>query len=433
MNSLIRDSLDHCVKCTICESFCPVSQVTPLFPGPKYIGPQAERYRGAGSSVDASVDYCSGCGICTQVCPHDVKIAEINSRARAKLWERRGVPLRNQMIARPTVIGRLGTPVAPLANWALKNRGVRTLVQRMVGIHRDAPMPRFAGTTFQRKSRTRRGPRGSAPAVVYFHGCGTNYYEPHVGEMVVAVLEHNGFRVIVPPQDCCGLPLQSNGNFPAARRYVRRLVGHLAPPARAGLPIVANSTSCCLMLKREAHEILGIDDLDLATVSTSMFDLCEFLARLHERGQLRTDFRPLPLTVPYHAPCQQRGHGIGKPALDLLALVPDLHIIELDVDCCGIAGTYGLKKEKYEISMAVGQRLFSDIAATGASLAACDSETCRWQIAHGAGVPAVHPIELLYRAYGLDRRPNGPTSRPKRQERQRVLVDAGAKSPRSGS
>ena len=64
------------------------------------------------------------------------------------------------------------------------------------------------------------------------------------------------------------------------------------------------------------------------------------------------------MTVPYHAPCQQRGHGIGKPALDLLALVPDLHMIELDADCCGIAGTYGLKKEKYDISMAVGKRLF---------------------------------------------------------------------------
>jgi glycerol-3-phosphate dehydrogenase subunit C len=331
-----------------------------------------------------------------------VKIAEINSRARAKLWEKRGIPLRNQLIARPTVIGRLGTPVAPLANWALHNRAVRRVVQRVVGIHRDAPMPSFAGKTFQTRSRGHHGPP-EAPAVVYFHGCGTNYYEPRLGEMVVAVLAHNGFRVIVPPQDCCGLPLQSNGNFPAARTYVRRLVARLAPHAHAGLPIVANSTSCGLMLKREAHEILGIEDSDLKVVSESMYDLCEFLLGLHERGALRTDFGSLPLTVPYHAPCQQRGHGIGKPALDLLALVPDLHMIELDADCCGIAGTYGLKKEKYEISMTVGKRLFDDITASGSELAACDSETCRWQIAHGTGVTAVHPVELLYRAYGLDR------------------------------
>jgi glycerol-3-phosphate dehydrogenase subunit C len=400
MTELVRDSLDHCVKCTICETFCPYSQVTPLFPGPKYVGPQAERYRGSGVSVDASVDYCSGCGICTQVCPQGVQIAEINSQARAQLWEERGIPRRNQVIARPSVVGRLGTPVAPLANWALGNRPLRRLADRMLGIHRDAPMPRFAGRTFQGWAR---GHRSSVAdrSLVYFHGCGINYYEPAVGEMVVAVLERNGFQVLVPPQDCCGLPLQSNGNFEAARAYVRRLVANLARYARDGLPIVASSTSCGLMLKREAREILGVEDEDLRVVSEATYDVCEFLLLLHDRGELSTDFQPLPLTVPYHAPCQQRGHGIGKPALDLLALIEDLRVIELDVDCCGIAGTYGLKKEKYDISMAVGERLFTTLRDVGGELAACDSETCRWQIEHGAGVRAVHPVELLHRAYGL--------------------------------
>jgi glycerol-3-phosphate dehydrogenase subunit C len=400
MTELVRDSLDHCVKCTICETFCPYSQVTPLFPGPKYVGPQAERYRGSGVSVDASVDYCSGCGICTQVCPQGVKIAEINSQARAQLWEERGVSLRNQLIARPSVLGRLGTPIAPIANWALRNRPLRRLADRWGGIHRDAPMPRFAGRTFQRWARDHRS-SVTGRSLVYFHGCGTNYYEPAVGEMVVAVLEHNGFQVLVPPQDCCGLPLQSNGNFEAARAYVRRLVANLVRYARDGLPIVASSTSCGLMLKREAREILGVEDDDLKVVSEATYDVCEFLLLLHERGELQTDFQPLPLTVPYHAPCQQRGHGIGKPALDLFALIEDLRVIELDVDCCGIAGTYGLKREKYEISMAVGERLFTALRDSGGDLAACDSETCRWQIEHGAGVHAVHPVELLHRAYGL--------------------------------
>jgi glycerol-3-phosphate dehydrogenase subunit C len=402
VTELIRDSLDHCVKCTICETFCPYSQVTPLFPGPKFVGPQGERYREAGVSPDASVDYCSGCGICTQVCPHDVKIAEINSQARAQLWKERGIPLRNQVIARPSVLGRLGTPVAPLANWALRETLVRALADRLLGIHHKAPMPRFAGRTFQRWARRHRSPAAQR-SIVYFHACGTNYYEPAVGEMVVAVLEHNGFQVVVPPQDCCGLPLQSNGNFDAARAYVRRLVANLAPHARDGLPIVSNSTSCSLMLKREAQEILGVEDDDLMAVSEATYDLCEFLLDLHERGELKTDFRPLPLTVPYHAPCQQQGHGIGKPALDLLALIPDLRVIELNAACCGIAGTYGLKKEKYEISMAVGEGLFRDVREAGADVAACDSETCRWQITHGTGVRVVHPVELLYHAYGLDR------------------------------
>jgi glycerol-3-phosphate dehydrogenase subunit C len=346
------------------------------------------------------VDYCSGCGICTQVCPQGVKIAEINSQARAHLWEDRGIPLRNQLIARPSVLGRLGTPVAPLANWTLHNRALRWLGERLLVVHRDAALPRFAGRTFQRWARKHVSPAAER-TIVYFHACGTNYYEPAVGRMTVEVLEHNGFHVVVPPQDCCGLPLQSNGNFPAARAYVRRLAANLAPYAREGCAIVSNSTSCGLMLKREAREILEVEDDDVAVVSDAMFDLCEFLLLLHERGELRTDFKPLELTVPYHAPCQQQGHGIGKPALDLFALIPGLRAIELDAACCGIAGTYGIKKEKYEISMTVGERLFGELRVSNGDLAACDSETCRWQIEHGADMHAVHPVELLHRAYGL--------------------------------
>jgi glycerol-3-phosphate dehydrogenase subunit C len=359
-----------------------------------------ERFRTGEPSPDVSLDYCSGCGICTQVCPQGVKIAEINAQARAKLKGEKGISLRDRILARPSVTGRIGTPVARVANGALRNRVVRALLERIGGIHRSAPLPPIAGRTFRRWARRHRSP-AAARTVVYFHGCSTNYYEPRLGEMAVAVLEHNGIRVEVPRQDCCGLPLQSNGAFDPARRYVRRLTARLAPYARDGIDIVATSTSCGLMLKREAREILEVEDEDLRVVGGRTHDICEYLLMLHERGELRTDFEPLPLTVPYHAPCQQRGHGIGKPALDLFALVPELRVIELDRDCCGIAGTYGLKKEKYDVSMTVGDPLFGDIRRSGADVAACDSETCRWQIAHGTGVSTVHPIEILYRAYGL--------------------------------
>jgi glycerol-3-phosphate dehydrogenase subunit C len=401
VTELIRQSLDHCVKCTICETYCPVSNVTDLFPGPKYVGPQAERYRDGGISPDHSLDYCSGCGICTQVCPQGVHIAEINAQARAALKERSGIPLRDRVLARPTVTGRLGTPFAPMVNRALATPAVRWALERTVGVHRSAPLPQLAGHTFQRAAR-RRHPRAASRTVAYFHGCSTNYYEPRLGEMTVAVLEHNDVGVEVPRQGCCGLPLQSNGAFEAARAYVRRLCANLAPYARAGRDIVATSTSCGLMLKREALEILDLEEPDVDETSRRVYDICEYLWDMHEHGELRTDFEPLDLTVVYHAPCQQRGHGMGKPALDLLALVPGLKVVELDFECCGIAGTYGLKREKYDIAMDVGRGLFAAVGESGAHLAACDSETCRWQITHGSGVVSVHPVELLFRAYALE-------------------------------
>jgi glycerol-3-phosphate dehydrogenase subunit C len=404
LGDLMRGSLDHCVKCTICETFCPVSNVTPLFPGPKYVGPQAERFRVHDEpSPDASLDYCSGCGICTQVCPQGVHIAEINTQARAHLKETQGVKLRDRILARPTLAGRLGTPVAPIANWSLRNRLLRTAIEKTIGIDHRAPLPSFAGRTFQRRARRHAAPPAASRRVAFFHGCGTNYYEPRLGEMTVALLEHNGIAVEVPKnQDCCGLPLQSNGLFDDARGYVHRLAARLAPHAREGIDIVGTSTSCTLMLKREALEILVMgDDPDLRVVSERTFDICEYLLAMHERGELKTDFKAVPETITYHAPCQQQGHGIGKPALDLLALVPELQVVETGASCCGVAGTYGLKLEKYDIAMRVGAGLFAEVAQTAPDWVVCDSETCRWQIQHATGVRSVHPVEMLHRASGL--------------------------------
>ena len=403
MDDPIRASLDHCVKCTICETACPVAAVTPLFPGPKYEGPQAERFRHPSGSVDHSVDYCSGCGICSQVCPQGVKIAEINSRARAALKAEHGAPVRDKVLARPGVTGPLGSPFAPVVNRVMANKPVRRLLERTVGLHRDAPVPPYAARSFERwarKDRPQAVPDGGR-SVTYFHGCSANWFEPGLGRMVVAVLERNGVHVRIPAQGCCGLPLQSNGLFDAARHTLGRLARDLAV-AGDDVPVVASSSSCGLMLKREGREILGLEDDGLRAMGERTYDICEYLLDLHDRGDLDVGFRPLPLTVVYHAPCQQRGHAMGSPAMDLLGLIPDLRVVESVGGCCGIAGTYGLKKEKYGIAMAVGAPLFDQVRGTDPDLVASDGETCRWQIAAASGHASVHPVELLFRAYGLE-------------------------------
>jgi glycerol-3-phosphate dehydrogenase subunit C len=404
LQELMRGSLDHCVKCTICETQCPVSNVTPLFLGPKYTGPQAERYRVAGEpSVDSSVDYCSGCGICSLACPQGVKIAEINSQARDKLKRQKGIPLRDRIITRPTWLGRAGTPAAPIANFTLSSRPLRVLAEKTLGVHRDAAVPKFAGRRFSTWAKEHPSP-ATGRKILYFHGCGTEYYEPWEGQKVMQILEHNGFEVIVPKQDCCGLPLQSSGLFDDARKVVLRRGRDFAPYLRddPNLIVVGNATSCTLMLKREGREILSLeDDADLKLLSERTYDICELLLELHDRGELKTDFQPVNERVAYHAPCQQQGHYIGKPALELLALIPGLEVEEMNARCCGIAGTYGLKAEKYEIAMAVGSDLFGQVRASGATEVACDSETCRWQITHGTGLGSVHPIDYLHRAYRL--------------------------------
>jgi glycerol-3-phosphate dehydrogenase subunit C len=162
---------------------------------------------------------------------------------------------------------------------------------------------------------------------------------------------------------------------------------------------VGTSTSCTLTLKEEAPELLGLHDEQVRKVAENTYDIFEFLRLLHERGELRTDFKPVERTLPYHPPCQLRAHRIGRPALDILELVPGLSIIESTSDCCGIAGTYGVKREKYQIGMDVGAHLFDFVNSSNSDLALCDSETCRWQITHATGVASKHPVEILREAY----------------------------------
>ncbi len=406
MEQLPEFTADMCIKCNICTASCPVAAVTDLFPGPKTVGPQAQRFRKPDSrgkgSPDKSVDYCSGCGVCTMVCPHGVHVMEMNARARAALYDGH-IPLRNRILGRSELLGKIGHPVSGLANMAMNFRPMRILAEKIIGIHRDAPFPKWAPETFRSWAKRHISPPGTSGKVVLFHGCAGNYYEPWVIKAAVAVLEHNGYEVVVPQQNCCGLPLISNGEFDAASAYAERNLKSLAPYAEEGIPIIGVGTSCTLTLKSDYREILGLRTPESEALAAATYDISEFLLLAYERGDLKTDFVGFEpeKTALYHAQCQLRAHKMGLPALELLRMIPGLKVFQSDAVCCGIAGTYGYKVEKHEISMAIGEPLFTQAAELQPDVIACGSETCRWHIEANTGIRTVHPVEILAAAYGF--------------------------------
>jgi glycerol-3-phosphate dehydrogenase subunit C len=393
-------STDHCIKCNACTTVCPVARVTDLFPGPKYVGPQAQRFRDQ-RVADVTVDWCSGCGYCTRACPAGVLIAETNSRTRAHVVAERGSSVRNRLIADTDLLIRFGVPLAPIVNLGIRNRFARWLGEVVGGIHRRAAVHPFARQTFRSWLRHRPAAVDAGPekTVVYFHGCAVNGFEPGLGRDAIEVLERNGLTVVVPDQGCCGLPMISNGLYPEARKKAARNIASLADYARRGYRIVSTSTSCGNTLKAEWHEMLDLHDTDARAVSHATWDICELLAELHDEGKLDTRLAPMERDLPYHPPCQLRAHGIGTPATTLFGLIPGLRAVDSNHDCCGAAGTYGLKKERWQVAQDVGRGLFEKVVASGAPDAACDSETCRWQISAATGKPVRHPIEYLAESY----------------------------------
>ncbi len=399
--------LDECIKCNICTSYCPVAAVTDKFPGPKYVGPQAQRFRQQGQkrSPDHSVDYCSACRVCNEVCPTGIKIAEINARAKAQIVHDHGIPLRNWFFGRNEKLGQIGSIAPHLVNLGFHNPFSRFMAEKVMGVARHAPIPHWSteGTFGAWLKRTRAQRLKSDKKVVYFHGCSTMYYEPAVGKAAVAVLEHNGYEVIVPPQNCCGLPMLNNGEFPAAEKLFRSNIAKLLPFAEQGYPIVGTSISCVLVLREEASEMLDIENPQTHKLKMAMWDMSEWLRDLDERGEMKRDFHPLPMVLPYHVTCQTRAHRMGKPAVDIMSLIPELDVRAGDARCCGLAGTYGYKAEKYDIAMKVGEEAFRFVREQGddARMVAADSEICRWQLEHGTHKMARAPIEVLAAAYGL--------------------------------
>ena len=400
-------SVEACTKCTACNTVCPVARTTEIFRGPKFLGPESERYRDEHeATVTAGLDLCSGCKLCEVTCPSQVSIQEYIRRAQNKGAREKGRTLRDWLLGHTRLLSRFGSLTAPLANFGNRNPLFRLLMERVVGIHRRRPLPKYQWLTFESWFKRHQTPHPDPPphggreirrTVAYFYGCWVDFNERRLGQQVVAVLERNGIEVIVPRQQCCGIPAVVNSNTDLARKYGVENVRRLSQ-LPAGVDIIASSTSCGLMLKHDYAHLLEIPGAE--QVGSRVYDICEYLWMLHEAGELDIEFQPVDTRVLYHAPCHLKSHGIGYPAMRLLRLIPGVRVEEVDEGCCGISGTYGVKVEKYDLSMKIGSRLFEAVKAAGSDSVLADCETCRMQVEHGAGSRSAHPIDILARAYG---------------------------------
>ena len=391
----LGQTMDQCIKCNICQSYCPVAAVTGEFPGPKYTGPQAQRFRMIDAGPEISPMLCNGCGVCTSVCPNDVPITDIITMAKAGVMDQgRKITPGQHLLNRPDLIGKLSSIMPWLANAVLSNRLLRRIAERLFGIDRDAPLPAIRGRAFARWFGRHR--QAEAPVVSYFQGCSVGYYDAQVGIDTVDLLNRLGLRVEVPSDLCCSLPMLSSGEFDAARPRARALVDALTPAAGRG-PIIATSTSCGMTLRSKYKTYLDMRDEHSAAVGRAVVDISEFIRDNHA-DRLRSLLNPLPLKVLYHGPCQLRSHQAGLPAVTLMRLVPMLEIELSQADCCGIGGTYGYDVAKSGISRAIGETLVAQAARSKPDLIVCDSETCRWNIEQKTGIPTIHPAQLLLRS-----------------------------------
>lgn len=399
----LRRVFDICNGCRRCITLCP------SFKG-LFVSLDAEEVDGDAEklgppAVKRVVDLCYQCKLCFNHCPYtpphrwEVDFPRLMLRARAVEARRRGVSFRDRVLGNTELVGRLGSLTAPLANWANRLGAHRALLQAVAGIHRRRNLPRFARQRFSRWFRAHRPPAFAPQArAALFATCVVEYNDPGVGQAAVAVLERNRVDVTLPPQRCCGMPYLDGGAVEEAQAQIRDNVRSLAAAVREGREIVVPGPTCSYMLKHEYPWLDGSEDARLVAANTR--DLFEYLMRLHAEGKLDTSFPRPPGTVAYHLPCHLKAQNLGTKSADLLRLIPGARV-EVIERCSGVDGTWGLKREYFDLSLQVAEPLFREIRATRPDRVATDCPLAALQLAQGTGIAPQHPVQIVADAYGV--------------------------------
>ncbi|MBR5019445.1 MAG: anaerobic glycerol-3-phosphate dehydrogenase subunit C [Bacteroidales bacterium] len=392
-----KHNFEECMKCTVCTAYCPVLQVNPRYPGPKQAGPDGERLRLKDPYFfNYALKYCMNCKRCEVACPSDVKVADLIQAARIK-YDHSKPKLRDRILASTDFMGRLARPFAPVVNGITGLGVTKSVLDATMKIDKQRSFPKYSSSSFERWLRRREKEQAAFPEQVsYFHGCYVNYNYPKLGKDLVKVLNALSVGVrLLEKEQCCGIAMITNGMAQQAKRHAEHNIAAIGKAVEAGSKVVTTSSSCTLTIREEYPNLLGVDN---ANIRDSLLMATRFIFEKLERGatlRFRPDFH---LKVAYHTPCHMERLGWGVFSEKLLRMIPGVEFTLLDSNCCGIAGTYGFKKENYAASQAIGAPLFDQIRAVNPDVVACDCETCKWQIEMSTGYAVANPISILAEA-----------------------------------
>lgn len=395
--TISNHNFEECTKCTICTLYCPVMKVNPLYPGPKQAGPDGERLRLKNPwFFNYALKYCMNCKRCEVSCPSGVGVADLIQSARIK-YDKSAPKLRDRMLASTDFMGKLARPVAPLVNFGTSLGITKTALDWTLGIDHRRSFPKYSGRSFESWLKKQASKQAEFPEqVAYFHGCYVNYNNPQLGKDLVKVLNALGIGVqLLDGEKCCGIAMITNGMSAQATKHAKHNVAVLGKAVDAGLKVVATSSTCAFTMRDEYRSLLGVDN---SAVRDSILMATRYIYEKLENGA-KLRFKPdFHLKAAYHTPCHMEKMGWGVFTERLLRMIPGLELTVLDSACCGIAGTYGFKKENYASSQAIGEELFNHIRKADPEVVACDCETCKWQIEMSTGYTVMNPISILAEA-----------------------------------
>ncbi len=406
---------DHCHGCRRCVSLCNA------FPTLFDLVDESDTLEVDG--VDKGdywkvVEHCYLCDLCYMTkCPYtpphewNIDFPHLMLRAKAVNFKTNGASLRDRLLSNTDTVGRLASiPIVVNLVNGVNGMGVaRKVMESTLGIAADAILPQYHSRTLRDRLKDRRHQNatgqpanGTTGKVALFTTCYGNYNEPHIGEDLVAVFEHNGIPVTIADKErCCGMPKLELGDLESIAASKAMNIPVLAQLVDEGWDIVAPVPSCALMFRQELP-LLFPDDAQVQKVAKALFDPFEYLMLRHSAGKLVTDFKQPLGKVSYHAACHQRVQNVGPKTREILSLIPDTKVTIIE-RCSGHDGTYAVKKEYHDTSMKIGRTVVNRVKKEEPDHYGSDCPMAGHQIENGLknGKAPEHPISLLRQAYGV--------------------------------
>lgn len=378
---LDAEDLNTCVQCGLCLPHCPTFRVT----GEETMSPRGRiklmrEVQDEGAPVTPEVidafATCVQCRGCEPACPSNVPYGHLMEQARETLvdlghmtpkWQQAAL----KPLAHPKLL-QAGSAALAVANKL-------NLVPKRLGLPDDLPI--------------RQEPLVASGTDVYlFTGCVMDAWQRDVHLAGQRVIEAAGFGV-TPTNDlapCCGALQAHAGMAGDTRRLAEQMMARLDDR-----PILVDSAGCGAAMKDYGH-LLGTDAA--RAFSERVFDIHEWLAlhvdTLVERAG---ELAPLDLAVAVQDPCHlrhvQRVHEATRTVLR--PFVRELLELNDDGLCCGAGGAYSVLQP--ELAGQIRDRKVKAIAAVTPDVVASANPGCSMHLA-AAGVPTIHPMELIHRA-----------------------------------
>ncbi len=306
--------------------------------------------------------------------------------------------------------GTLARVAAPVINWAgdVRNRPMRTVIEKTTGIDRNAPLPKFHGRTFvsaEKQEPAHPNPAGPAfgkRKAALYATCFVNYNKPATGMAARAVLNHLGVETVVSYPGCCGMPFLEQAELPRVAGNAARVSKELVKLIDQGHDIVALTASCGLMLKFEGALICP-DNPDVRKVAEHTWDIDEYVVDVMKKDGVPPGLSSLPEGVTVHLACHARAQNMGPKAAEMLRMIPDTPVDVIE-RCSGHGGTFGVVRPTHEVAVKVGKPVFraAEKQKRGHIVSDCPLAAAHI-VAHtdtGVSEPE-HPIQIMARAFGL--------------------------------